>query len=164
MNPLDFSQILANCRISARNGGASYEFRGNYKFVAAAAIGAEIGNAIRSNRDYNDCMLASGAQIKPDVTTPVTAPVTIAQQSLPPPEPHSLAVTSPILPIMIPTKYPPITVQSALAQRSIDTADVWLRAQAVLDLNDTRSRSLYRALCRAGDQSSCVMAGALRSR
>jgi hypothetical protein len=44
----------------ARNSGGSFAASGNAKFVAGAALGNAIGESIRANQNFNDCMLASG--------------------------------------------------------------------------------------------------------
>lgn len=53
--------------------GASFAAQGSPNFVAGAAVGAAIGESIRTQNDFNNCMLASGWQIadqKPGGPTP----------------------------------------------------------------------------------------------
>jgi hypothetical protein len=44
----------------ARHSGGGFYASGTQQFVASAALGAAIGDAFRSQDDFNDCMLASG--------------------------------------------------------------------------------------------------------
>lgn len=61
VNPnLTFDQQKAQCSLMARHSGSGFAAAGNPNFVAAAAIGHGIGEGVRANQDFNDCMLASG--------------------------------------------------------------------------------------------------------
>jgi len=59
----DFDPTKARCSIMARNGGTGFAASGSASFVAGAALGNAIGNAIKANSDFNDCMVASGFQV-----------------------------------------------------------------------------------------------------
>jgi hypothetical protein len=41
-------------------GGTGFAAAGEPAFVAGAAVGHGIGNAVRAGADFNDCMLAAG--------------------------------------------------------------------------------------------------------
>jgi hypothetical protein len=60
VSSVDFEPTKARCSIMARNGGSGFAASGSASFVAGAALGAAIGNAIKANHDFNDCMEASG--------------------------------------------------------------------------------------------------------
>ena len=61
---------MARCRLFAESGGSAVSAFGRPAFVAGAVVGAAIGNAVRQNRLYNDCMQANGwvAAGEPTVT------------------------------------------------------------------------------------------------
>ena len=59
----DFDQQKAQCSMMARHGGTGFFAAGNPNFVAGAALGHGIGNAVRGQQDFNDCMLMSGWKI-----------------------------------------------------------------------------------------------------
>lgn len=61
VNPtLTLEQQRAQCRYMARHGGTGFAAVGAPAFVAGAAVGNGVGNAVRAGQDFNDCMLASG--------------------------------------------------------------------------------------------------------
>jgi hypothetical protein len=47
----------------ARHGGGSFAASGTPSFVAGATLGNAIGESIRAQQDFNDCMEASGWEI-----------------------------------------------------------------------------------------------------
>jgi hypothetical protein len=55
-----YEEAQGRCSIMARHSGGSYYARGNATFVASAMAGAAIGEMIRANSDFNDCMQANG--------------------------------------------------------------------------------------------------------
>lgn len=63
MSAADFGPATARCRLVARHGGSDFMAYGNAKEIAAAELGNAIGESIRANRDFNDCMEASGWRI-----------------------------------------------------------------------------------------------------
>jgi hypothetical protein len=63
VNAADFESTKAKCSLMARSGGSSFAAVGSPDFVASAAVGAAIGNGVRTQRDFNDCMLAGGWRI-----------------------------------------------------------------------------------------------------
>jgi len=69
MSAADFEPDSARCRLFARgaNPGQSFEAYGSQQFVAAsmtaAMVGGAIGDAIRTNVNYNDCMEAHGWRV-----------------------------------------------------------------------------------------------------
>jgi len=58
----DFGTQKAQCSYVARHGGTGFVAAGNPNFVAGAAIGHGVGEAVRTQEDFNDCMQASGWQ------------------------------------------------------------------------------------------------------
>lgn len=58
----DFGMQNAQCSLMARHGGGGFVAAGSPNFVAGAAVGAAVGNAVRTQQDYNDCMAATGWQ------------------------------------------------------------------------------------------------------
>jgi hypothetical protein len=69
----DFDTAKAKCSLFARGNAPGFYAEGNPKFVAGAAIGYGIGNAVRTQNDFNDCMLANGWKIA-DEPKPVYSP------------------------------------------------------------------------------------------
>jgi hypothetical protein len=55
-----YEEAQGRCSIMARHSGGSYYARGNATFVASAMAGAAIGEMIRAQSDFNDCMQANG--------------------------------------------------------------------------------------------------------
>jgi len=68
MNLADFEPAKAGCSLVARNGGSGLVVYGRPAFVAGAALGHAIGESIRAQANFNDCMSAQGWRI----TTPET--------------------------------------------------------------------------------------------
>jgi hypothetical protein len=56
----NFEQAKAQCSMVARHGGTGFYAQGNPNFVAGAALGNAVGNAIRANQDFGDCMTMQG--------------------------------------------------------------------------------------------------------
>lgn len=56
----DFEQDRARCSITARHSGEGGFVFGPPVFVLGAVIGGAIGNANRTQTDFNDCMSAQG--------------------------------------------------------------------------------------------------------
>lgn len=50
----------AKCRLFSRQGERGFVAFGSQSYVAGAALGNAIGNAVRAAADYKDCMIASG--------------------------------------------------------------------------------------------------------
>lgn len=55
-----YEEAQGRCSIMARHSGGSYYAQGNTTFVASAMAGAAIGEMIRAQSDFNDCMQANG--------------------------------------------------------------------------------------------------------
>lgn len=55
-----FDEARGRCSLMARHSGHGFYAAGSERFVASAALGAAIGNAIRTQNDFNDCMSANG--------------------------------------------------------------------------------------------------------
>jgi hypothetical protein len=60
MSAADFEPARARCSLFARHGGSGFVAVGSENYVAGAALGHAIGESIRAQRDFNDCMSASG--------------------------------------------------------------------------------------------------------
>jgi hypothetical protein len=91
-----FDETKGRCSLLARNSGGAFAASGNAAFVAGAATGNAIGNAITAQNNFNDCMLASGwvvADHQPANTPP--QPQSQAQRN-PGTSGSSLAVAQPL--------------------------------------------------------------------
>jgi hypothetical protein len=55
-----FGQASGQCKLTAMSGQQGFLAVGSASYVAGAAVGSGIGNAVRQNRIYNACMEASG--------------------------------------------------------------------------------------------------------
>jgi hypothetical protein len=56
----DFEPAKARCSIMARHGGGGFAAYGSQSYVAGAALGNAIGESMRAQADFSDCMKASG--------------------------------------------------------------------------------------------------------
>jgi hypothetical protein len=63
MSAADVEPAKARCSLVARHGGSGFAAYGSPSFVLGAAIGDAIGEGIRAQQDFNDCMEASGWRI-----------------------------------------------------------------------------------------------------
>jgi hypothetical protein len=63
MSAADFGPAKARCSLMARHGGGDFSAYGTPSFVAGAAVGNAIGESVRAQQDFNDCMEASGWRI-----------------------------------------------------------------------------------------------------
>ena len=63
MSLSQFEPEKAECSLVARNGGTGFYAYGNAKFVAGATLGHAIGESIRAQADFNNCMSARGWHI-----------------------------------------------------------------------------------------------------
>ncbi len=77
---MDFEPDSAKCRIFARGANPGHYFAayGSTQFVATStagdALGGAIGDAMRQNANYNDCMEAAGWRVADGPTPVVMAP------------------------------------------------------------------------------------------
>src|SRR6185437_6430569 len=55
-----YDEASAQCSLMARHSGGGFYASGRPGFVIGAALGAAVGDAIRAQNDFNDCMKASG--------------------------------------------------------------------------------------------------------
>jgi hypothetical protein len=69
----------------ARAGERGYIDFGSSSYVAGAAIGNAIGNAVRAQADFNDCMAASGWLAVDTVPAPTHTAVAGTPSNDPPP-------------------------------------------------------------------------------
>jgi hypothetical protein len=72
MSAYDFEPQAAECRLFARSGGHAVAAFGRPAYVAGALIGSAIGQAVRQQNDYNDCMQARGWRVVDGVQAPAT--------------------------------------------------------------------------------------------
>lgn len=77
MSAVDFEPAKARCSLLARHGGSGFVAYGSQSYVAGAAVGHALGETVRTQQDFNDCMLASGWQIADDQTTPAQSLVPV---------------------------------------------------------------------------------------
>jgi hypothetical protein len=59
----DFDVAKARCSLMARHDGSSFSASGSPSFVAGSSVGYALGEAVRTQQDFNDCLLASGWKI-----------------------------------------------------------------------------------------------------
>ena len=69
-----FDEAKARCSLMARHSGGAFLAAGDPNFVAGATVGAAIGNAIRTQADFNDCISASGWVVADDQVKGKNAP------------------------------------------------------------------------------------------
>lgn len=55
-----YEEASAKCSLLARHSGGGFYAQGTPSFVAGATLGAAVGEAIRTQTDFNDCMAATG--------------------------------------------------------------------------------------------------------
>ncbi|MGD0107527.1 MAG: hypothetical protein ABSC06_26335 [Rhodopila sp.] len=60
VNAATFEPTKARCSLMARHAGGSFAAYGDASYVAGAALGNAIGEAIRTRADFDDCMKANG--------------------------------------------------------------------------------------------------------
>lgn len=77
LSTADFEPAKARCSLLARHGGSDFVAYGSQSYVAGAAVGHALGEAVRTQQDFNDCMLASGWQIADGQTTPAQSLVPV---------------------------------------------------------------------------------------
>ena len=65
-NVAEFEPTRAKCDYIARHGGEGFVAAGNANFVAGAAVGHGISNAVRAQQDFNDCMIVNGWRVAPE--------------------------------------------------------------------------------------------------
>lgn len=157
----------------------------------AALVAGGVATAVHDAETYDDCMQAVGwipaenvkqASAVQAIPTPVTAtplpalapvaqalPVGVAQPTPQPAmaAPLSLAYAPPLpspalqQPLVATAASPP-DARTDAQTRAEQAAQAWLSAQRVMNEgSDTQRRSLYGALCGAGDRSACAAAMAL---
>jgi hypothetical protein len=63
MSAVDFEPAKARCSLMARHGGGTFIAVGSPSYVAGAQLGNAIGEAARTQQDFNECMIASGWRI-----------------------------------------------------------------------------------------------------
>lgn len=93
MEGANVNVAMARCRLFAESGGTAVSASGPPAFVAGAVVGAAIGNAVRQNRLYNDCMEANGFVAAAE---PAPSPAAAAASRVPSPQgsaAHATAVT-----------------------------------------------------------------------
>ena len=81
MSAADFEPAKAKCSLMARHSGGSFAAYGDANFVAGATVGNAIGETARTQRDFNDCMAASGWKIadQPSAATQANQPMAASQ-------------------------------------------------------------------------------------
>jgi hypothetical protein len=124
MSTADFGQSKARCSLLARHSGSGFAASGSANYVAVATLGHAIGESIRANQDFNDCMEATGWRIadQPPVVATVAAPIALTAPSPAPAvaaAPVALtpapAVPTAVLAAASTPAYPPSPVPTAVA-------------------------------------------------
>jgi hypothetical protein len=63
MQSADFAPAKAQCSMIASNSGVGFAAYGSQSYVAGAALGNAIGNSIRAQETFNNCLLAKGWRV-----------------------------------------------------------------------------------------------------
>lgn len=63
MTAADFEPARADCSMAARSSATGFAAYGSQGYVAGAALGNAVGNSIRAQATFNDCMSAKGWRI-----------------------------------------------------------------------------------------------------
>jgi hypothetical protein len=113
-----FEEQTAQCRIIARHGETGFYAYGSASYVAGAAIGNAIGNAVQANADFNDCMAANGWEVadQSPAAVPTAAPIALTASAPTPPPPAPSAPPAPIAPIT------PAPASGVIGRRAARTA------------------------------------------
>ena len=85
MSAADFPRAKAQCELFARGQGGGFYAQGSPNFVAGAALGAAIGQSIRQQNDFNDCMLANGWRIADPTPVVQSSSPYVPAAAVPPP-------------------------------------------------------------------------------
>jgi hypothetical protein len=108
----DFEPAKARCSLLARHSGSDFAAFGSLSYVAGAALGHAIGESVRTQRDFNDCMLASGWRI---ADQPAGAPEAPAVAAAPP---VALSVPASAAPATPPAASVPAALSASSAPRT----------------------------------------------
>jgi hypothetical protein len=109
----DFEPAKARCSLLARHSGSDFAAFGSLSYVAGAALGHAIGESVRTQRDFNDCMLVSGWRI---ANQPAVAPEAPVVAAAPPVAPEAPAVAAaPPVALSVPASAAPATPPAASA-------------------------------------------------
>jgi hypothetical protein len=166
----DIEPAKGRCSLMARHGRGEFSASGSAKFVAAAVLVQGIGEAVRTQQDLDDCMLASGFLIAdggaagPNPVPPGAMTTGSAEQDGPPPDRVAPALVAGTTAISTPQPIQPINdARAERAARAQRVAEAWVVAQGILSRPgyDQQKYELNLALCSAGDRSACFMAEAL---
>jgi hypothetical protein len=139
----------------------SFEASGSPKFTAAAAgvgfVAGLLTNVAHDHLAYDDCMQSYGWQIADGGTSAPAPAQPVAMMAASPRQPIQMQTLAPLV------STPVDTARAERAERARSTAEVWVRAEEILDAPDSNphKRGLYAVLCDAGDRSACFMAAAL---
>jgi hypothetical protein len=68
-----FGEADGRCKLLANNTGGGFYAQGSQQFVAGAALGAAIGQAVKAQNNYNACMEANGWEIADEGRPPTPA-------------------------------------------------------------------------------------------
>ena len=71
-----FGEADGRCKLLANNTGGGFYAQGSQQFVAGAALGAAIGQAVKAQNNYNACMEASGWEVADEGRPPTPASYT----------------------------------------------------------------------------------------
>jgi hypothetical protein len=80
MSAADFDADKARCSLMARHGGSGFVAYGSPNFVAGATLGNAVGESVRTQQDFNDCMLVMGWKIADQPATAAPAPIFTTDQ------------------------------------------------------------------------------------
>ena len=87
-----FESEKAQCSLMARHSGGGFYAQGTPGYVAGAQMGHAMGEAVRTQTDFNDCMLAKGWRIADESSSQSKQPPELAATETPslhsPERPH----------------------------------------------------------------------------
>jgi hypothetical protein len=90
-----FNEAKGRCMLLANNTGGGFYAQGSQSFVASAAAGAAIGNAIKAASNFDACMMANGWEIADEGRAPAPAAYSSANYNTAPATNFSAAPPAP---------------------------------------------------------------------
>jgi hypothetical protein len=122
MSAADFEPAKARCSLLARHSGSDFAAFGSESYVAGAAVGHVIGESVRTQQDFNDCMLAGGWRIadQPATAAPAAQPYkrTSDAPAVAASPPVAPSATAPATPATPPAAFAPAVPSAAGALRT----------------------------------------------
>jgi hypothetical protein len=80
----DFEPAKARCSLFARHSGDDFIAMGSQSYVAGASLGYALSESVRAQRDFDDCMVASGWRVADGATAAAQTPPSVQRIAMPP--------------------------------------------------------------------------------